>query len=200
MSAASRRPHQPGQAFGFAAGVPIGSVTAYAGQLVSSRSGAGAGQVSTADMQATGWMLCDGSSLPRAAYPELYASIGTLYGGSGDEFCIPDLRGYFLRGADPDANVDRDAATTRTALGSGGTAGVATRQGDALRNHVHLAAAGGVPVPQAGPPVETAVGPNGPIGVNPPDSDVIVSKHETRPVNIAVHYLIRFTNRRQHGC
>jgi hypothetical protein len=47
-----------------------------------------------------GWILCDGSALSRTDYPELYATIGTLYGaGDGSTtFQVPDLRGRFLRG------------------------------------------------------------------------------------------------------
>ena len=55
-----------------------------------------------------GWLICDGSSLNRFTYPNLFARIGYIYGGSGTFFNIPDLRGYFIRswnwtgGVDPD--------------------------------------------------------------------------------------------------
>lgn len=57
-------------------GPPIGSVTAYAGRFAPS-----------------GWLLCDGSSVSRTDYAELYAVIGTTY-GSGDgrtTFTLPRL-------------------------------------------------------------------------------------------------------------
>lgn len=39
-------------------------------------------------------LICDGSSLDSADYPELYALIGLTYGGSGaTDFLLPDLRG-----------------------------------------------------------------------------------------------------------
>lgn len=42
----------------------------------------------------TRWLLCDGASLSRAAFPDLYAVIGTTYGAvDGSHFSIPDLRG-----------------------------------------------------------------------------------------------------------
>lgn len=40
------------------------------------------------------WLLCDGASLLRADYPDLFAVIGTIYGAAdGTHFNIPDLRG-----------------------------------------------------------------------------------------------------------
>jgi len=49
-----------------------------------------------------GWLPCDGKAVARAApYNLLFAAINTLY-GSGDgstTFNLPDLRGYFIRGA-----------------------------------------------------------------------------------------------------
>jgi len=42
----------------------------------------------------TRWLLCDGASLLRTDYPDLYAVIGTTYGAAdGTHFSIPDLRG-----------------------------------------------------------------------------------------------------------
>lgn len=40
------------------------------------------------------WLSCDGRSLARAAYPDLFNVIGSLYGSvDGTHFNIPDLRG-----------------------------------------------------------------------------------------------------------
>lgn len=49
------------------------------------------------------YLICDGRSLQSATYPELFAVIGTTYGGSGGNFSIPDMRGRFPIGASPDA-------------------------------------------------------------------------------------------------
>lgn len=46
------------------------------------------------------WMPCDGRSLDRAYYQELYSKIGLTYGGKDNYFQIPDLRGCFIRGWD----------------------------------------------------------------------------------------------------
>ena len=40
----------------------------------------------------TGWLLCNGASYSRTAKADLFAAIGTTYGGSGSNFNVPDLR------------------------------------------------------------------------------------------------------------
>lgn len=46
-----------------------------------------------------GWMICDGTSLLRASYPELFAVIGTAFGSADStHFNIPDMRGKFAEG------------------------------------------------------------------------------------------------------
>lgn len=63
---------------------PIGSIFPYGG----------------ADAPA-GWMICDGTSLLRASYPELFAVIGTSFGSvDSTHFNIPDLRGKVPVGFD----------------------------------------------------------------------------------------------------
>ncbi len=60
-----------------------------------------------------GWVLCDGTtydgSLPE--YGGIFNAIGTAFGGSGNMFRVPDLRGRFLRGLDAGAGVDPDFAS-----------------------------------------------------------------------------------------
>lgn len=45
------------------------------------------------------YMYCDGRSLNKAAYSELFARIGYTYGGSGDNFNLPNMNDMFPRGA-----------------------------------------------------------------------------------------------------
>ena len=45
-----------------------------------------------------GWLECDGASYSATTYPELFAAIGTTYGGSAGNFNVPDLRNQFIRG------------------------------------------------------------------------------------------------------
>src|SRR4051794_10854381 len=56
-----------------------------------------------------GWIVCNGSPLSSAEYPELYRTIGITHGGgynrdgtkaTGSDFNVPDYRGVFLRGSD----------------------------------------------------------------------------------------------------
>lgn len=48
----------------------------------------------------SGWLLCDGTSYSKTTYAGLWAVIGYTYGGSGDDFNVPDLRQRFVRGKD----------------------------------------------------------------------------------------------------
>lgn len=54
-----------------------------------------------------GWLLCNGASLARTGtYADLFAAIGTTYGGSGSNFNLPDYRAMFLRGLDEGRGID----------------------------------------------------------------------------------------------
>lgn len=62
--------------------IPSGSIMAYAAAAAPS-----------------GWLLCDGASLLRADYPELFAVIGTTYGAAdGSHFTLPNLKGKVIVG------------------------------------------------------------------------------------------------------
>lgn len=52
-----------------------------------------------------GWLKCDGRSLARATYPDLFAAIGYLHGGAGSNFNLPDFLEKFPRGAATDDDV-----------------------------------------------------------------------------------------------
>ncbi|NYT46347.1 MAG: tail fiber protein [Candidatus Methanofishera endochildressiae] len=46
-----------------------------------------------------GYFLCAGASVSKAAFPELFAVLGSIYGApTATQFKLPDWRGYFLRG------------------------------------------------------------------------------------------------------
>lgn len=52
-----------------------------------------------------GWLSCDGSSLLRASYPDLFAAIGTIWGSvDSAHFNLPDLRGRTLVGQGTNPN------------------------------------------------------------------------------------------------
>jgi microcystin-dependent protein len=59
-----------------------------------------------------GWLECDGALIDRAAYPDLFNVIGTVYNTVDDvdttKFRIMDLRGEFIRGFDNGRGVDAE--------------------------------------------------------------------------------------------
>lgn len=59
------------------------------------------------------WQLCDGRKLRKDSYPALYSVLQGVYKEEGDEFYLPDYRGYFMRGVSYDTDNDPDA-TART--------------------------------------------------------------------------------------
>lgn len=99
------------------------------------------GSVDTFPMEAVpeGFIECDGRTLSRSAYPQLFSILRVTYGvGDGvTTFGIPDYRGQFLRGWSHGSSKDPDAQR-RTARGDG-TAGdfVGTSQLDQVQDHTH---------------------------------------------------------------
>lgn len=56
------------------------------------------------------WLECDGASLLRADYPDLFAVIGTLYGSvDGTHFNLPDFQGRSPSGSGSGAGIDPHA-------------------------------------------------------------------------------------------
>jgi microcystin-dependent protein len=73
---------------------------------------------SAAGTAPAGWAFCNGATLTRASYAELFGAIGTAWGApSSTQFSLPNLNGRFLRGAKRTGNVARyvgDYATDAT--------------------------------------------------------------------------------------
>lgn len=120
-----------------------------------------------------GWLECHGAAVSRQTYATLFAVIGTHY-GAGDgrtTFNLPDLRGEFIRGWD--AGRGRDAGRV---LGSW--------QADEFRSHTH-----GIGVKRQN---DVDRGSNSSIvsidteGTTDPAGGV-----ETRPMNVAMKYIIK---------
>jgi microcystin-dependent protein len=110
----------PGVLSGF---IPTGTILPYAGTSAP-----------------TGFLLCNGSTVSRTTYADLYAVVGDSFGsGNGSTtFHLPDLKGRFLRGVDGGAGRDPDRLT-RTAMNLGGNSGdqVGSVQDDAFQGHYH---------------------------------------------------------------
>src|SRR4030095_1595838 len=57
------------------------------------------------------WLICDGSGVLKASYPQLYDLFGEKYGESTDYFGLPDLRGRSPFGADFSTELDETAGS-----------------------------------------------------------------------------------------
>lgn len=97
----------------------------------------------------TGWLKCNGALLSRTTYASLFAVIGTTYGaGDGSTtFALPDLRGEFVRGFDDARGVDTGRALgsaqagqnlshTHTEQGAGGHGHTAWSDSQGAHSHV----------------------------------------------------------------
>lgn len=184
--------------------VPAGTIVAYAGEIKpfspNTPDPAPNQNVPILAVAYSGWVLCDGQYLKISDFPQLFAAIGFLYGQQGDDqFRIPDLRGFFLRGAHGELNnVDPDAKK-RTPAANGTATGPGSIQGSAIQSHKHK-----YQMPQSSTPAGdkgTAIATKIAQDSDVPDLDSMsgqtplqdkVSLDETRPVNIYVNYLIKF--------
>ncbi len=157
--------------------VPAGTIVSFAGPE---------------DRVPEGWLLCDGRLFESTdpAYSELFRAIGTYWGSSGTQFRIPDLRGEFLRGVDAGRNRDPDAGQRKNYDGTvvGGLVG--SCQEDAFESHIHYmnrpfdiqAESGSGGVKWHGGPIADQTG-------IPKTGNV---SSETRPINAAVNFIIKY--------
>ena len=85
---------------------PVGSIIAFMGMIDVNNYDSGA---------PSGWFYCDGKNYSVSDYSNLFNIIGYKYGNAGnydpvsntyDRFCVPDLRGTFLRGAYTNENTN----------------------------------------------------------------------------------------------
>jgi len=161
---------------------PPGTIIAYAGVV--------SAQVAPPD----GWLLCDGTPVSRTNYPDLFAALGTSWGaGDGSAtFNLPDLRGRFLRGTDAGSGRDPDRAG-RGASNMGGNTGdaVGTVQGDDFKSHTHgYHAVLTILADQSQPNHYNQTGAFSFLLKD--NTSNATGGNETRPVNAAVTYLIKY--------
>ena len=180
-------PLPPGLAAAPAA-VPVGTVLAFAGEVAAQ----------AMPLAARGYLVCDGRELAVSEFPELFLAIGYRYSPKAGEstFCLPDLRGYFLRGVDPDGAVDPDHQDRTLPDGTSGP-NVGSVQHSAFQAHEH-------DYSPATPSGEAVAGQSGTVGAGTAATSGVVdasgaataltSKVETRPINVYVYYVIRYTS------
>lgn len=155
-------------------GIPFGTIVAFAGKP---------------DMIPKGWLLCDGSTIDRRVYRKLFDAIATAWGGDGSfGFCLPDLRGMFLRGVDMGTGVDPDAKDRESPKKGEANPGnqkdnVGSIQQDAIKEHSHSYQG------------HVSLGAEGRGGNAQLQTKIIqtgaTGGKETRPVNAYVHYIIK---------
>jgi microcystin-dependent protein len=197
----------PNAAFGL---VPVGTIIMWAGNIPKDKSAKSPPFFNPEDH---GWMVCDGRSLSCGEYFNLFMVLGNLYqnplpGSSpapasdpANTFCIPNFEGYFLRGVDSQKRIDTDE-NTRTAQSTSDTVTLAgTIQLSAIQTHVHeyqTTTTDIKKIPFTLGPQEAnkaAIAPANTDAPLVPNSDssnkLLVSEKETRPVNIAVYFLIK---------
>lgn len=129
--------------------------------------------------------ICNGRAMNRNTYPVLFSRIGYTYGGSGDIFNLPDMRGAAARGFDAGRGLDPGR-------------GFGTYQDDMFESHGHdleLIYNNGGNIPRSEAIYELK-------GAEKNDQRVIhfdnrytralpVGGSETRMKNVAVNYVIR---------
>lgn len=192
---------------------PVGTIVAYAGIIDDKQIINTTGTIN--NIQAYGWIVCDGREVPINVYPELFQAIGFLYSKEGKapinisdlpddkKFKLPDYRGYFLRGDSGDSGNDPDADERKFANGDKVTVGedkTGSIQEDALQKHQHQYSQtkGSVAAP-TGPNTVTVSPEKTDLTSTPTDSKTSIPggirvSSETRAKNFYVNYLIKFAN------
>jgi microcystin-dependent protein len=135
----------------------------------------------------SGYLECNGASLDRTTYADLFAVLSDDYGNvDGTHFNLPDLRGRFLRGWAHGQATDPDRAS-RTDRGDGITGDyVGTKQAYAFKSHSH------VQNTPDGPGGTFTLQGSGAAGNRSDVSTQATGDSETRPININVMWIIKY--------
>lgn len=144
-----------------------------------------------------GYLLCDGSAIPRSVYAALFAAIGVAH-GSGDgvaTFNLPDSRGYLERFVDSSGTGRDPDLASRTAMAPGGNTGasanpIGSTQPPATGGHFHEYSEG-----QGGGPGDDGSSGNGSLyGGNHTanTTGAVPGGDETRPLNYYATKMIKY--------
>jgi microcystin-dependent protein len=151
--------------------MPVGSILSFAGENAPE-----------------GWLLCNGDSISRLKYIDLFSVIGTAW-GQGDgvtTFNLPDLRGRFLRGVDGIAGNDPDNDKRYNLFNGGNKANnVGSYQDQEIKRHSHTTNAVHGTGSNSNVPLSGAGGSNIHTSNN-------YGGNETRPINAYVNYIIKY--------
>jgi len=148
--------------------IPIGAVMEYAG-----------------DDDPTGWLICDGRSLAESAQPNLFAVIGTTYGGSSPNFNLPDLQtnNKVAAGATDNADLGTTGGVSTVTL-------TAAQSGLPSHNH-NFTTFGGVSNGVVGANlanIQSAANAGTTTTAGP---DAAASSHDNKPPFLRLHYIIK---------
>jgi len=137
----------------------------------------------------SGFLECNGASLLRTSYADLFAAIGFAWGAAdGTHFNLPDFRGRFLRGWDHGVSRDPDKAT-RTASNLGGVTGdnVGSVQAEAFKAHTHTIDYNTLGEGTGPIPIRSLAG-----VLTGYQLSGLTGGNETRPINVYVMYCIKY--------
>lgn len=177
--------------------LPVGATITYAGVLAKPPK---ENKNQNYEIESRGWMVCEERSLKIEDYPELYSCLGNLYGAKDEEhFNLPDFRGMFLRGVG-EQDLAPNSLEDRIKAENGEATGVGSTQNFALQTHIHKYTSPDVAQLPIGNLAKTS-------NATKPDQTSIpgestkkipgkvkLSPTETRPVNIFVYFLIKYTS------
>jgi microcystin-dependent protein len=129
-----------------------------------------------------GWFKCNGQLVSKVTYPTLFALLGITYGpGNADNFALPDFRAMFLRGVDEGRGNDLGRV-------------IGSTQADEFKSHDHKPlflhgsnADNGDP----GDWVLTSGSQDNGLRAFPDTHGTANGGAETRPVNVAIHWIIK---------
>lgn len=143
----------------------------------------------------TGWLKCNGALLSRTTYASLFAVIGTTYGaGDGSTtFALPDLRGEFVRGADDGRGVDagRVFGSAQSDAVQAWTATMTLQRAQVNSTEIYSGAI------SVGATSGSSTGPGGAwsasvMTIGPGVNSTARTAAESRPRNVAMHYIIKY--------
>ena len=143
-----------------------------------------------------GYLYCNGESLLRTEYAELFKAIGTGYGAAdGTHFSLPDFRGVFPKGH---GATDRVAGVD--ASGNPYTGVLGTYEQDKLQGHIHIPLPGGtsfavnVIAGQAGVGggISSRTDPTTGVPSDDATNGVPRTGHTTEPQSLGIKFIIKF--------